>query len=259
MTIKSNPADPVTPRLAATVILVRDGEVGLEVLMVRRNKKLDVAAGALVFPGGALNPDDGREVSDLSIACRVAAVRETFEEAGILLARGDSGGQFIGAEQAGDILARYRPLLTQGTISFHDMIRHEELELALDLLVPTVRWITPEVRPKRYDTHFYICPAPAGQVARHDGSEAVEAIWVTPGDALEGAADGRFQILWPTQRSLAPLQTAQDVATAIDNARSKPVTTTMSTVRFFADGEIITIPADAENAAEEHFVARPSA
>jgi 8-oxo-dGTP pyrophosphatase MutT (NUDIX family) len=260
---------PVTPRPAATIILVRDGEFGLEVLMVRRNKKLEVAADALVFPGGAMEGDDrgfisvpegenDHEENDHSVALPVAAVRETFEEAGILLVRRSGDEQLIGADQAGELLARYRQAQPEGVNSFHDMIRREGLELAIDLLVPTVRWITPEIRPKRYDTHFFICPSPYGQIARHDGSETVNAFWITPEAALEGADDGRYLILLPTLRSLASLQAAHNVAAAIDVARSKPVTTTMSTVRFVADGELITVPADASNAAEEYFLAKPS-
>jgi 8-oxo-dGTP pyrophosphatase MutT (NUDIX family) len=260
---------PVTPRPAATVILVRDGEFGLEVLMVRRNKKLEVAADALVFPGGAMEKEDqgfistpegedNHEGNVHSMALRVAAVRETFEEAGILLVRRSGDQRLIGAEQAGALLARYRQAHPEGVNSFHDMIRREGLELAIDLLVPTVRWITPEIRPRRYDTHFFICPSPSGQIARHDGSETVNAFWITPEAALEGADDGRYLILLPTRRSLVSLRAAHNVAGAIDAARSKPVTTTMSTVRFVADGEFITVPEDVSNAAEEYFVAKPS-
>jgi 8-oxo-dGTP pyrophosphatase MutT (NUDIX family) len=257
-TADSVPRPAVTPRPAATAIVVRDGQPGLEVLTVLRSKRLAVAADALVFPGGSVDQDDS-DIAGPDAACQVAALRETFEEAGLLLARPLGGQDFVEPIRAQEIRQRQRSRLADRSTSFSDMCRTEGLELALDLLIPTARWISPKVRPRRFDTHFFLCPAAPGQDLAHDGGEAVEAFWIAPQAALQGADDGRFQVLVPTRRSLAALRGVRDVAAALAAARASSVVTMMSSVRFVAGGEMISVPADANNAAEEIFVPTPAA
>ena len=160
-------SEPVPARLAATVLMVRDGGSGLEVFMVKRHRQIEFASGALVFPGGAVDPGDGEiaaaRFDDRERAMRIAAVRETFEESGVLLARARGAAGWLAGERAGKIAAKH------GGRAFTEIVAAENLELGLDALILFAHWITPKGLPKRFDTHFYIVAAPADQVARHDG------------------------------------------------------------------------------------------
>lgn len=170
----------LAPRPASTVLMVRDGASGLEVFMVVRHHKIDFASGALVFPGGSVDADDYAIAADparcgpaagldeQSRALRVAAVRETFEECGVLLARPRGSSRMLDGALSAAIGAKAKGR------SFAATIAAEDLELALAALVPFAHWITPPILPKRFDTHFYIVAAPADQLALHDGSELVE-------------------------------------------------------------------------------------
>ena len=165
-------SEPAPARLAATVLMVRDGASGLEVFMVKRHRQIEFASGALVFPGGAVDPGD-RDIAaagfdDRERAMRVAAIRETFEESGVLLARVGGAAGWLEGERAETFARQY-----QGR-AFAEAVAAESLELGLKSLILFAHWITPRALPKRFDTHFYIVAAPAGQIARHDGSESVE-------------------------------------------------------------------------------------
>ena len=175
--------EPPIPLPAATVLLLRDGAEGLEVFMVRRTTKMDFAAGALVFPGGKVETSDAlpmlRErcgdvagIDDFQLALRVAAVRETFEECGVLLARPRSRREIVPVERVRALEAKYRDALMRDEIGIDTMIEAENLDLACDLLVYYAHWITPVIRPKRFDTHFFLAPAPVGQHAEEDARGA---------------------------------------------------------------------------------------
>ncbi|MEO1407548.1 MAG: NUDIX hydrolase, partial [Pseudomonadota bacterium] len=183
------------PKLSATVLLVRDRD-NLEVLMVRRHYQIDFASGALVFPGGKAADDDARDgwkdlidgsADDDQRIARIAAVREAFEESGILLARNinDRGPEapLVGADIA-EKLAPNRAAVDKGEISFLELIRDNGLVLALDTLIHFGHWITPTMMPKRFDTHFYLAPAPPAQLASHDGRETTDTMWLNPNTAL---------------------------------------------------------------------------
>jgi 8-oxo-dGTP pyrophosphatase MutT (NUDIX family) len=169
----STPGAPVVPRLSATLLLARDGAAGIEVLMVRRHDASSFAAGAVVFPGGVVNEEDGdarlcarwhgldRLPPTLAPAC-VAAIRETFEECGVLLARRAGGAPIVGAVHAA-LVARHQTAVAAHAAAWLDMIVAEDLELACADLVPFAHWITPEARPKRFDTHFFLARAPYGR------------------------------------------------------------------------------------------------
>jgi 8-oxo-dGTP pyrophosphatase MutT (NUDIX family) len=193
---------PVEPLPAATLLLLRDGAAGLEVLMLERHRDAFFSS-ALVFPGGRLDPADGASGEDASF--RVAAIRETYEEAGVLFARGKSGQALL---RAGDVAA------LEGR-DFVALVAGGEIALAADLLVPFAHWITPARSPKRYDTRFFLARAPEGQSAAADGHEAVEILWLTPRAALAEADAGRRRLVFATRLNLMRLAASATVAAAL--------------------------------------------
>ena len=234
------------PRLAATVLLVRDRPGGLEVFMVERHHQIDFATGALVFPGGKVDESDsdprwrarcGESLAgdDAARALRVAAIRETFEECGVLLARARGAAQLAAP-----------PTLGSSDEDFLTLIERADLLLACDRLVPFAHWITPAMVPKRFDTHFFIAIAPEDQLALHDGSESVDSVWISPRGALREAEAGRRTIIYPTLMNLVRLAESVDVATALERARAKRIVTVQPSLARRADGKPeLSIPADA--------------
>ena len=216
---------PVPPKLSASVLLVRDAGL-LEVLMVARHYQIDFASGALVFPGGKANDEDAAaDWGDLvdgafdgtQRTARISAVREAFEESGILLARSADrrgiGAGLIGPKVA-DRLAPLRGAVDRQEESFLGLIRESGLVLALDTLIHFGHWITPAMMPKRFDTHFYLAPTPAEQIASHDGRETTDARWLNPLEALEMAERDEATIIFPTRMNLKKLGAASSVAQA---------------------------------------------
>jgi 8-oxo-dGTP pyrophosphatase MutT (NUDIX family) len=225
---------PPIPAPAATLLLLRERAGALEVLMMRRSEESSFAPGAYVFPGGRVCPEDEQlavycarcATEAPGLAYRTAAIRETYEECGILLARKGAGGPLLCAQDV-------RPglILSDGT-----------LELATDLLVPFAHWITPASRPKRFDTHFFAAAAPDDQVVAHDGYEAVDAVWVRPAEILVQAEAGTAKMVFATRMNLARLGRSRTVHEALDAAaRSKIVTVTPEIV-VTADGQFFVIP-----------------
>jgi len=231
------------PRLAATVLLVRDRPSGLEVFMVERHHQIDFATGALVFPGGKVDPDDAdprlRErcaeslaADDTGRALRVAAIRETFEECGVLLARARGSDRLVDSPKAGE--------------SFADVVQRDDLLLATDCLVPFAHWITPAIVPKRFDTHFFLAATPEHQLAVHDGHESVDSVWISPTAALAEADAGRRTVIYPTLMNLVRLAESRDVAAAFAAARKQPIVTVQPAIARRADGKPeLSIPANA--------------
>jgi 8-oxo-dGTP pyrophosphatase MutT (NUDIX family) len=230
---------PPEPKLSATILLVRDRAQILEVLMVKRHYQIDFASGALVFPGGKANDEDALPAwsehcdgafDPMQSAARVAAVREAFEESGVLLARPRARrGQ--GAPMAdNDIVAKLSPMraaIDKREASFLDLIRQHDLVLALDTLVHFGHWITPVMMPKRFDTHFYIAPAPEGQIAESDGRETTDAVWLGADKALTMEATGEATIIFPTRMNLIKLGQAKSVADACQRFAASPVVTVL--------------------------------
>ena len=231
------------PRLAATVLLVRDRPAGLEVFMVERHHQIDFATGALVFPGGKVDPADadprlrarcGEALAsdEAGRMLRVAAIRETFEECGVLLARTRGAARLIDSPAAGE--------------KFADLVERDDLLLATDCLVPFAHWITPAIVPKRFDTHFFMAAAPEHQLAVHDGHESVDSVWISPRAALADAEAGRRTVIYPTLMNLVRLAESRDVAGALDAARRQPIVTVQPALTRRADGKAeLQIPADA--------------
>jgi 8-oxo-dGTP pyrophosphatase MutT (NUDIX family) len=253
MTKSKSPA-PAVP--AATILLVRDGSSGLEVFMVERHHRIDFAEGALVFPGGKVDPADTdpelrrrcRGVEGLdedAITLRAAGIRETFEECGVLLARRRGASALVGADDLLRLEARYRASLQADETSIAQVAEQEDLELACDLLVPFAHWITPEFMPKRFDTHFFLVSAPKDQAAAHDGSESVDSLWTTPEAALEAAEAGRRTIIFPTLLNLKKLGRSSRTDEALARARREPVVTVLPRPERGPDGSFVHIPAEA--------------
>lgn len=255
----------VTPRPAATVLLLRDGPTGIEVFMQVRHEDMNFAAGALVFPGGRVDPEDYAIAADAAVspatigldplagALRVAAIRETFEESGVLLASARGESALISAAQLSAIAPQGR--------SFGQMIAEARLVLAVDRLVHFAHWITPVYRPRRFDTHFFALAAPADQAAAHDGTESVESMWIAPRKVIAGSAAGRFKLVFATLMNLKRLDRYDTVADALaEAARTRVVTVTPELVAR-GDGNIrqMRIPAEAGYGGELFTVDLPSA
>src|SRR5258705_9431716 len=205
------PGEAVNPRPASTLLLLprRRGTKGadgkdrdeVEVFMMVRHYEIDFNPGALVFPGGSVDAGDqeiiarpelysGGEGLDASaLSFRIAAIRETFEESGILLARPQGSRALVDAKRASEIEAASRAALCESKTTFLKVLTDNKMLLALDELVPYAHWITPEGMPKRFDTWFFLAAAPPEQVGAHDGKDSTDSIWVSPREAVE--AGGR--------------------------------------------------------------------
>ncbi len=244
----SRTSQAIGARPAATVMLLRDGPSGLEVFMVVRHHEIDFASGALVFPGGRLEPADFELATDPALggcgpdqdttasAFRIAAIRETYEECGILLVRPRGRAELISAAQLSAIDAAQ---------PFAELLRREELVPALDLLVPFAHWITPEFAPKRFDTHFFLAAVPGGQAGKHDGREAVDSVWISPQQALEDGKSGRFTLVFATERNLWKLAQSPSAAAALDTARASRIVTVMPELIASDAGRVLKVPATA--------------
>ncbi len=226
---------PAVPRDAATVILLRQGS-GVEALLLRRTAALEYAPGAYVFPGGSVDDCDtdpeigwaGPAPADFAAwlgtapeharALVCAAVRETFEECGVLLAGPSPSAMVPGS--AG--LAQDRHALLEGSTSFAEVLGRRGLVLRADLLTPWARWITPEASPRRFDTWFFAAALPPGQTAalaapaeregRAESGESDSATWLRPSAALEAARAGEITLFPPTATTLGELAAHQDMA-----------------------------------------------
>lgn len=241
----AEPLSPVTPHPAATLLLLRDSAAGLEVLMTARHAQAGFAGGALVFPGGKVDPVDASlvghcpaapDLDEAALVLRIAAIRETFEECGILLAR--NAGALLSAELLAALLERHGA----SDVRFAALVAASGIELATDDLVPYAHWITPVDRPKRFDTHFFLAPAAPDQIAVHDGREAVDALWMTPQAVLDGADAGRIKLVFATRINLIRLARSTNVAGAILAARGTPIVTMTPVIEKTSDGPFIHIP-----------------
>lgn len=236
---------------AATIMLVRDGANGLEVFMVVRHHKIDSFSGALVFPGGKVDKGDSHEsvrsridgaegLDDWEFSMRVAAIREAYEECGVLLARDERTGNLVDAARL-TALEPLREALNKNELIMGELLEKGGLRLAADLLTPFAHWITPNLMPKRFDTRFYVAAAPEDHLAVHDGSESVDSVWIRPADVIAELEAGKRTIVFPTRMNVLKLGRSADVASAIDTARA----TTVVTVEPLVDGKVLRIPAEA--------------
>jgi 8-oxo-dGTP pyrophosphatase MutT (NUDIX family) len=282
----------VVPRRAATVVLLRDAPGGPEVFLVRRRTTMPFASGMYAFPGGSVDPRDGAEPTggpwvgpdpeswarmlglpgEVRAAREVvaAAVREMFEETGVLFAGSDadslvgdvlltappaspdaappaspdaaSAAGDVGADAAlaaGDVAAEgwaaARLSLVERRISLSELLTERRLSVRADLLHAWARWITPEFEPRRYDTFFFLAELPAGQIAREVGGEADRIAWVRPADALAGREAGELGMLPPTVAVLESLSSFERVAAALA-ATAPSLAPVQPRVEWFEDG-----------------------
>ena len=243
---------PATPRPAATVLLLRDDP--FEVLMVRRHAKATFAS-ALVFPGGVVDAEDSHDdwlphlrghedLTEHERAHRIAAARETWEEAAILLVSGGNGECPLPPD---------RP---HGSL-FREVVAASGGHLDLSGIAPFGHWITPIDAPKRFDTRFYLAHVGRDQEARCDGSETVELEWIAPGDALDRARRGDAGIMFPTKLSLLRLTETPCPVTALEAAWTREIVPLTPVVTARDGGTVVAISPDAGYAEWEEFSPRP--
>jgi len=255
-------ANPVP---AATIMLLRDGAQGLEVFMVVRHHQIDFASGALVFPGGKVDPQDTDERVIARVAAyrnpsteqstlRAAAIREAFEESGILLARPRQAG---GAMAPDATQSRWRDALNANTLTLGELLVEGDLQLASDDLEHFSHWITPEFMPKRFDTHFYLARVPEDQIAGHDGHENVDSVWISPKQVVEDAREGRRTVIFPTLSNVVRLAQFDSVAAAFAGTRASTIVPIRPWVENRPDGRYVCIPRDAGFALYEHKAPAP--
>ncbi|NCF43598.1 MAG: NUDIX domain-containing protein [Proteobacteria bacterium] len=236
------PKAPVQPiRPAATVIVVREAASSYEIFMLKRTSKASFASGMYVFPGGRVDADDhlhaydpyrygpteGQQpqVAALGDEWRgfwIACIRETFEEAGLMLAYTPDGELVSFADP--NVQARfagYRKPLHDGTLSLLDICRKENLKLAVDHIHFYNRFITPLGRPRRFDTRFFVAAAPESQRGSHDEQETVDSIWITPQQALARHAAKEFDLMNVTRIQLQALAQSADKAALLNMSVNK--------------------------------------
>ena len=225
----------MTPRPAATVTLVRDTPRGFEVLMMQRNFQSAFMPGMHVFPGGGVDRHDSSEeiaalctglddadasrklgIASGGLAYWIAAIRESFEEAGILLACDDKGeivtlDDTVRAER----FHAYRRRVEQGEHPFSEMLKHEGLQLPLHHMTYFSHWITPMGAPRRYDTRFFVAAAPEAQQSLHDNRETINHVWMRPAEALDRNKQKKFDMRTPTVHTLRLFAEHANVASLI--------------------------------------------
>ena len=221
------------PYPAASVLVIREEKARLEVLMIERAKTMKFAPGAFVFPGGKVDKADSDSAvwhgltnanEDLpDFAFRVAALRELYEEAGLLLTTGGCGA-----------------INTQQT--FREEIRAQSALLDLTAMTPFAHWVTPEGMPRRFDTLFFLV-AHNGQDVRHDGNEAISYRWVSPKETLFEWDENRIPLMFPTRLNLMKLARAASVDEALEQAKESTVIRTLPVIGRDANGVKLTIDA----------------
>jgi 8-oxo-dGTP pyrophosphatase MutT (NUDIX family) len=230
------------PRPAATVVVLRDSSSGPEVFMVRRHADTAFMGGAHVFPGGRVEKADrdggeawcdgiahaARQLPDLpsweAVAYHVAATRELFEEAGVLLAR-SADGEFVSLAGESDH-ARFkqdRAAVHRGQTTLRSLIERERLRLALDALVLFAHWVTPPIDTRQFDTRFFMTRVPPHQTPAHDDTETTHSIWMTPADAIEHSQRGEIVLPPPTWSTIRELEPFASVDEALGWARRRRV------------------------------------
>ena len=261
----SQPPVHLVPRPAATLILVRDAAAGMEVFMIRRTKDAAFVGGAHVFPGGGVDASDASdelaahceglddtEASRLlgvergGLAYWAAAMRECFEESGLLLAH-DAAGEYADLSQAQRALlfAQLRDSVRAGRSTLADLCRDHQLRLAAGRIAYYSHWITQPGRPRRYDTRFFVAEAPTAQTPSHDNSETVDHLWIHPAEALERHRQGQMHLVFPTIKTLESIARFETAAALMAFARS-PRTMPVMAPRAASsrEGKKLLVPSD---------------
>ncbi|MGH3661951.1 MAG: NUDIX hydrolase [Micromonosporaceae bacterium] len=257
---------PVTPRRAATVVLLREVSGGFEAYTIKRAASMAFASGMHAFPGGSVDPRDatgeiqwvgpaasewaqrlGLEDESAARLVVCAAVRETFEESGVLLAglgsnsEGGSGGAAVFGDVSGPEWEADREALVDRRLGFAEFLTNRGLALRSDLLAGWSRWITPEFEPRRYDTCFFLAALPSSQRTRDVGGEADGVAWVKPADAIRQQQRGEIHMLPPTAATLTELAAHPTVAAALADSGKRRITPITPRVTFTEEGAHITV------------------
>ncbi|MGI5197064.1 NUDIX hydrolase [Streptomyces sp. CA-288835] len=245
---------PVVPKRAATVMLLKDTDGAPAVHMLRRRASMAFAGGAYAYPGGGVDPrDDERQIrwtgptrawwasrlgvdetSAQAIVC--AAVRETYEEAGVLLA-GPTPDSVVG-DTTGDDWEADREALVARDVSFAEFLERRGLVLRSDLLGAWTRWITPEFEPRRYDTWFFVAALPEGQRTRNASTEAESTVWIRPGEAADAYDKGDLLMMPPTIATLRQLRSYATAAEALAAAPGRDLAPVLAQARL-ENGELV--------------------
>jgi glyoxylase-like metal-dependent hydrolase (beta-lactamase superfamily II)/8-oxo-dGTP pyrophosphatase MutT (NUDIX family) len=255
----------LVPRPAATLILVRDAGTGMEVFMIRRTQSAAFMGGAHVFPGGGVDASDasaelaahceGLDDAEASrmlgleqggLAYWAAAMRECFEEAGLLLAH-DADGEYADLNQAqrAQVFAQWRESVRAGRATLADLCREHRLRLAAGRMVYYSHWITQPGRPRRYDTRFFVAEAPSAQTPSHDNSETVDHVWIPPAEALERHRRGELTLVFPTIKTLESIARFNTAAALMEFARSPRKMPTMAPrTASSREGNKLLVPGD---------------
>ena len=255
-------------RDAATVLILRDGLDGLEVFMLKRNLNSDFVGGAYVFPGGAVDPADAEvavaqrcpDLDDVEASRRlglavgglafwVAAIRESFEEAGVLLARHADGRRLdLSGPGTAERFAGHRDDVDNERRTIAEIAVQEDLHLDVGQLHYFSRWITPLGAHRRYDTRFFVCAAPEGQEVVEDSRELIGTQWLTPAEALRRHDAGDITMIFPTVRTLVALSRFDRADAVLDHARAQSrVEGILPTISDGDDGMRIVLPGDPEH------------
>lgn len=265
---------PVAPLDAATVILIRETPAAnpFELLLMRRHARQSFMASAFVYPGGQLDAADCHagladfaggmtaetakhklnepDLSDEK-ACGLffAAVRETFEESGVLLARRASGREVDFTDHRVRLrFAEYRTMIHRQEMTLLDLAEKENLVFRLNALKPYARWVTPELEPKRFDTRFFLASMPAGQKPVHDADEMTETLWIAPDKALSRQEAGDILLMPPTLKTLEEMACRSSLRDLLSNASSKNIQPIMPQISAEGDSIVVKFPHDPEYA-----------
>jgi 8-oxo-dGTP pyrophosphatase MutT (NUDIX family) len=260
----------VIPKNAATVILLRDKKPeGFEVFLLKRHEKSSFMGGNFVYPGGRVDRDDGSlEICSFSkgitfdeahkilggtfspeesFAHWIAAIRELFEEAGVLLAYAQNGDLVqIKNQDELNMFSNYRNLLQKGGITICQMAQEEKLLFALDQLLYYAHWITPEARSERFDTRFFLAQYPTGQEASHDQKETTAGIWITPQKALEENLKGEVMLSPPTLKTLEDLSRFKSIGEVFYSLKTREIRPILPILTKISDNPLIVFPWDPE-------------
>ncbi|MEJ2502140.1 MAG: NUDIX domain-containing protein [Gemmatimonadota bacterium] len=232
-TVDEPPSEPVEPRPAATTVLLRDGARGLEVLLMRRHRQSGFVPGAWVFPGGRVDDADADpalidRVRGLAAELRppapfwAAALRELFEETGVLLAR-DGHGRWAPDAASDPELDRCRADLLEDRTGLHTVLATLDLTADIGPVVHVAHWVTPVVEARRYDTHFFAAALPEGRSATPDPREMTRAAWLRPAEALERFERGELPMVFPTVRTLETLVDHGSARDVLDTFRGRTI------------------------------------
>jgi 8-oxo-dGTP pyrophosphatase MutT (NUDIX family) len=268
---------PTRPRDSSTVILLRDVREGpFQIFLMRRHQDQNFMGGAYVFPGGKLDTGDcdpsleprirglsparARQLlqepavpEHTALGLFLAAVRETFEESGVLLACDGTGSllRFGEGETAGRF-ASYRLQLYEKKISLRDLAEKENLLYTLDLLVPFAHWVTPEVESRRFDTRFFLALHPKGQAPFHANIEMTRSLWTTPAAALRDHEAGRILLMPPTLKTVEELSAFSCMDDLFSHARNRTIDTILPEAFRFPGGFGVKLPHDPEYTLSEY-------